>query len=193
MKKRICSRMLAALLLLCLLPLGQTVLAEPEASFSVDVQAQGNVPAKPETYTLVLTGDEGAPMPEGSRDGQYAMQVEGPGVADFPAIAYESVGVYHYVITQKPGTNSSCTYDDTRYEITVTVANQKSEPGLEVTIAIRNSQTQEKVEQMVFRNDYAYPPEIPQTGESGNLPLMLGLWVLSLLAMGLLWKQRKTA
>ena len=193
MKKRICSRMLAALLLLCLLPLGQTVLAETEASFSVDVQAQGNVPAKPETYTLVLTGDEGAPMPEGSQDGQYAMQVEGPGVADFPAIAYESVGVYHYVITQKPGTNSSCTYDDTRYEITVTVANQKSEPGLEVTIAIRNSQTQEKVEQVVFRNDYAYPPEIPQTGESGSLPLMLGLWVLSLLAMGLLWKQRKTA
>lgn len=192
MKKRICSRMLAALLLLCLLPLGQTVLAETEASFSVDVQAQGNVPAKPETYTLVLTGDEGAPMPEGSQDGQYAMQVEGPGVADFPAIAYESVGVYHYVITQKPGTNSSCTYDDTRYEITVTVANQKSEPGLEVTIAIRNSQTQEKVEQMVFRNDYAYPPEIPQTGESGNLPLMLGLWVCSLLAVAFLWKQRKT-
>ena len=192
MKKRICSRMLAALLLLCLLPLGQTVLAEPEASFSVDVQAQGNVPAKQETYTLVLTGDEGAPMPEGSQDGQYAMQVEGPGVADFPAIAYESVGVYHYVITQKPGTNSSCTYDDTRYEITVTVANQKSEPGLEVTIAIRNSQTQEKVEQVVFRNDYAYPPEIPQTGESGSLPLMLGLWVCSLLAVGFLWKQRKT-
>lgn len=192
MKKRICSRMLAALLLLCLLPLGQTVLAETEASFSVDVQAQGNVPAKPETYTLVLTGDEGAPMPEGSQDGQYAMQVEGPGVADFPAIAYESVGVYHYVITQKPGTNSSCTYDDTRYEITVTVANQKSEPGLEVTIAIRNSQTQEKVEQVVFRNDYAYPPEIPQTGESGNLPLMLGLWVCSLLAVAFLWKQRKT-
>lgn len=192
MKKRICSRMLAALLLLCLLPLGQTVLAETEASFSVDVQAQGNVPAKPETYTLVLTGDEGAPMPEGSQDGQYAMQVEGPGVADFPAIAYESVGVYHYVITQKPGTNSSCTYDDTRYEITVTVTNQKSEPGLEVTIAIRNSQTQEKVEQVVFRNDYAYPPEIPQTGESGNLPLMLGLWVCSLLAVVFLWKQRKT-
>lgn len=192
MKKRICSRMLAALLLLCLLPLGQTVLAEPEASFSVDVQAQGNVPTKPETYTLVLTGDEGAPMPEGSQDGQYTMQVEGPGVADFPAIAYESVGVYHYVITQKPGTNSSCTYDDTRYEITVTVANQKSEPGLEVTIAIRNSQTQEKVEQVVFRNDYAYPPEIPQTGESGSLPLMLGLWVCSLLAVGFLWKQRKT-
>lgn len=192
MKKRICSRMLAALLLLCLLPLGQTVLAETEASFSVDVQAQGNVPAKPETYTLVLTGDEGAPMPEGSRDGQYTMQVEGSGVADFPAIAYESVGVYHYVITQKPGTNSSCTYDDTRYEITVTVTNQKSEPGLEVTIAIRNSQTQEKVEQVVFRNDYAYPPEIPQTGESGNLPLMLGLWVCSLLAVAFLWKQRKT-
>lgn len=193
MKKRICSRMLAALLLLCLLPLGQTVLAEPEASFSVDVQAQGNVPAKPETYTLVLTGDEGAPMPEGSRDGQYTMKVEGPQVADFPAIVYQSVGVYHYAIVQKPGTNSSCTYDDTRYEITVTVTNQKSEPGLEVTIAIRNSQTQEKVEQVEFRNAYAYPPEIPQTGESGNLPLMLGLWVLSLLAMGLLWKQRKTA
>ena len=192
MKKRICSRMLAALLLLCLLPLGQTVLAEPEASFSVNVQAQGNVPAKSETYTLVLTGDEGAPMPEGSQDGQYTMQVEGARVADFPAIAYESVGVYHYAIVQKPGTNSSCTYDDTRYEITVTVTNQKSEPGLEVTIAIRNSQTQEKVEQVVFRNDYAYPPEIPQTGESGNLPLMLGLWVCSLLAVAFLWKQRKT-
>ena len=102
------------------------------------------------------------------------------------------MGIYHYVITQQPGTNSSCTYDDTRYEITVTVTNQKSEPGLEVTIAIRNSQTQEKVEQVVFRNDYAYPPEIPQTGESGNLPLMLGLWVCSLLAVAFLWKQRKT-
>ena len=158
----------------------------------MDAQAQVNVPARQATYTLVLTGDEGAPMPEGSQDVQYTMQVEGSGVADFPAIAYESVGVYHYVITQKPGTNSSCTYDDTRYEITVTVTNQKSEPGLEVTIAIRNSQTQEKVEQVVFRNDYAYPPEIPQTGESGSLPLMLGLWLCSLLAVAFLWKQRKT-
>ena len=51
----------------------------------------------------------------------------------------------------------------------------------------------EKVEQVEFRNANAYPPEITQTDEYGNLYLMLGVWVLSMLAMGILWKQRKTA
>ena len=51
----------------------------------------------------------------------------------------------------------------------------------------------DKTDAALFVNSYERPPvEIPQTGESADLPLMLGLWVCSLLALALVWKQRKT-
>lgn len=189
----------ALLLLVCLLALGQTVYAAPqeapagEISLPVDIRAEGFLPDEPEVYTLVLEGEEGAPMPAGSQGQRFQWQVTGAQAMTFPPIACNGVGIYHYTITQVPGTNAYCTYDEIKYQVLVTITYQEQGEGLDVAIAIAPEGSTDKTDAALFVNSYERPPvEIPQTGEVENLSLILGLWVCSLLAVALLWKQRKT-
>lgn len=189
----------SGLLLVCLLVLGQTVSAVPqeapagEISLPVVIQAEGFLPDEPEVYTLELEGEEGAPMPAGSQGQRFQWQVTGAQETTFPPIACNGVGIYHYTITQVPGDNAYCTYDETKYQVLVVITYQEQGEGLDVAVAIAPEGSTGKTDAALFVNSYERPPvEIPQTGESGSLPLMLGLWVCSLLAVGLLWQQRKT-
>ena len=189
----------ALLLLVCLLALGQTVYAAPqeapagEISLPVDIRAEGFLPDEPEVYTLVLEGEECVPMPEGSEGQRYQFQVTGAQTTAFPTIVCNTVGIYRYTISQEPGENAYCTYDRVKYEVVVTVTYPAQGDALDVAVAITPGSATLKSEAALFVNSYERPPvEIPQTGEVENLSLILGLWVCSLLAVALLWKQRKT-
>lgn len=198
MKKTMKFRFLTVLLaLLWVAVLGQGVQAQEaftgEILLPVTIRAKGSLPETPEVYTLVLEGEEGAPMPEGSQEQRFQLQVTGAQTTAFPTIACDRVGIYHYTITQEPGKNAYCTYDRVKYQVEVTITYPEQGDKLEVAVAIAPENAAMKSDSAMFVNSYEKPPvEIPQTGESGNLPLMLGLWVCSLLAVGLLWKQRKT-
>jgi len=198
MKKTMKFRFLTVLLaLLWVAVLGQGVQAQEaftgEIQLPVTIRAEGVLPETPEVYTLVLEGEEGAPMPEGSQEQRFQLQVTGAQATAFPTIACDRVGIYHYTITQEPGKNVYCTYDRVKYQVEVTITYPEQGDKLEVAVAIAPENAAMKSDSAMFVNSYEKPPvEIPQTGESGNLPLMLGLWVCSLLAVGLLWKQRKT-
>lgn len=198
MKKTMKFRFLTVLLaLLWVAVLGQGVQAQEaftgEILLPVTIRAEGSLPETPEVYTLVLEGEEGAPMPEGSQEQRFQLQVTGAQTTAFPTIACDRVGIYHYTITQEPGKNAYCTYDRVKYQVEVTITYPEQGDKLEVAVAIAPENAAMKSDSAMFVNSYEKPPvEIPQTGESGNLPLMLGLWVCSLLAVGLLWKQRKT-
>lgn len=198
MKKTMKFRFLTVLLaLLWVAVLGQGVQAQEaftgEILLPVTIRAKGSLPETPEVYTLVLEGEEGAPMPEGSQEQRFQLQVTGAQTTAFPTIACDRVGIYHYTITQEPGKNAYCTYDRVKYLVEVTITYPEQGDKLEVAVAIAPENAAMKSDSAMFVNSYEKPPaEIPQTGESGNLPLMLGLWVCSLLAVGLLWKQRKT-
>lgn len=198
MKKTMKFRFLTVLLaLLWVAVLGQGVQAQEaftgEILLPVTIRAEGSLPETPEVYTLVLEGEEGAPMPEGSQEQRFRLQVTGAQTTAFPTIACDRVGIYHYTITQEPGKNAYCTYDRVKYQVEVTITYPEQGDKLEVAVAIAPENASMKSDSAMFVNSYEKPPvEIPQTGESGNLPLMLGLWVCSLLAVGLLWKQRKT-
>lgn len=198
MKKTMKFRFLTVLLaLLWVAVLGQGVQAQEaftgEILLPVTIRAEGSLPETPEVYTLVLEGEEGAPMPEGSQEQRFQLQVTGAQATAFPTIACDRVGIYHYTITQEPGKNAYCTYDRVKYQVEVTITYPEQGDKLEVAVAIVPENASMKSDSAMFVNNYEKPPvEIPQTGESGNLPLMLGLWVCSLLAVGLLWKQRKT-
>ena len=198
MKKTMKFRFLTVLLaLLWVAVLGQGVQAQEaftgEILLPVTIRAEGSLPETPEVYTLVLEGEEGAPMPEGSQEQRFQLQVTGAQATAFPTIACDRVGIYHYTITQEPGKNAYCTYDRVKYQVEVTITYPEQGDKLEVAVAIAPENASMKSDSAMFVNSYEKPPvEIPQTGESGNLPLMLGLWVCSLLAVGLLWKQRKT-
>ena len=198
MKKTMKFRFLTVLLaLLWVAVLGQGVQAQEaftgEILLPVTIRAEGSLPETPEVYTLVLEGEEGAPMPEGSQEQRFQLQVTGAQATAFPTIACDHVGIYHYTVTQEPGKNAYCTYDRVKYQVEVTITYPEQGDKLEVAVAIAPENAAMKSDSAMFVNSYEKPPvEIPQTGESGNLPLMLGLWVCSLLAVGLLWKQRKT-
>lgn len=198
MKKTMKFRFLTVLLaLLWVAVLGQGVQAQEaftgEILLPVTIRAEGSLPETPEVYTLVLEGEEGAPMPEGSQEQRFQLQVTGAQATAFPTIACDRVGIYHYTITQEPGKNAYCTYDRVKYQVVVTITYPEQGDKLEVAVAIAPENAAMKSDSAMFVNSYDKPPvEIPQTGESGVLPLMLGLWVCSLLAVGLLWKQRKT-
>lgn len=198
MKKTMKFKFLTVLLaLLWVAVLGQGVQAQEaftgEILLPVTIRAEGSLPETPEVYTLVLEGEEGAPMPEGSQEQRFQLQVTGAQATAFPTIACDRVGIYHYTITQEPGKNAYCTYDRVKYQVEVTITYPEQGDKLEVAVAIAPENAAMKSDSAMFVNSYEKPPvEIPQTGESGNLPLMLGLWVCSLLAVGLLWKQRKT-
>lgn len=189
----------AILVLLWGMVLGQAVLAEPQEALTgeiilpVTIRAEGTLPDTPDVYTLVLEGEEGVPMPEGSEGQRYQLQVTGAQTTAFPTIVCNTVGIYRYTISQEPGENAYCTYDRVKYEVVVTVTYPAQGDALDVAVAITPGSATLKSEAALFVNSYERPPvEIPQTGESGNLPLMLGLWVCSLLALALVWKQRKT-
>lgn len=198
MKKTMKFKFLTVLLaLLWVAVLGQGVQAQEaftgEILLPVTIRAEGSLPETPEVYTLVLEGEEGAPMPEGSQEQRFQLQVTGAQATAFPTIACDHVGIYHYTVTQEPGKNAYCTYDRVKYQVEVTITYPEQGDKLEVAVAIAPENAAMKSDSAMFVNSYEKPPvEIPQTGESGNLPLMLGLWVCSLLAVGLLWKQRKT-
>lgn len=198
MKKTMKFKFLTVLLaLLWVAVLGQGVQAQEaftgEILLPVTIRAKGSLPETPEVYTLVLEGEEGAPMPEGSQEQRFQLQVTGAQATAFPTIACDHVGIYHYTVTQEPGKNAYCTYDRVKYQVEVTITYPEQGDKLEVAVAIAPENAAMKSDSAMFVNSYEKPPvEIPQTGESGNLPLMLGLWVCSLLAVGLLWKQRKT-
>jgi len=198
MKKTMKFKFLTVLLaLLWVAVLGQGVQAQEaftgEILLPVTIRAEGSLPETPEVYTLVLEGEEGAPMPEGSQERRFQLQVTGAQATAFPTIACDHVGIYHYTVTQEPGKNAYCTYDRVKYQVEVTITYPEQGDKLEVAVAIAPENAAMKSDSAMFVNSYEKPPvEIPQTGESGNLPLMLGLWVCSLLAVGLLWKQRKT-
>ena len=91
----------ALLLLVCLLALGQTVYAAPqeapagEISLPVDIRAEGFLPDEPEVYTLVLEGEEGAPMPAGSQGQRFQWQVPRCQPPNLPPIAFNGGGNYH--------------------------------------------------------------------------------------------------
>lgn len=188
------------LVLLWMIGLGQTVLAAPqespagEISLPVTIREEGAVPETPEVYTLVLEGEEGAPMPEGSQGQRFQWQVTGAQTTAFPTIVCNGVGIYHYTVTQEPGENAYCTYDQVKYQVVVTITYPEEGESLDVSVVITPDGSSVKADTALFVNSYKAPPvEIPQTGETVPLPLLLLLCAFSLLAAGYLWKQKKTA
>lgn len=164
-------RVIAALLgvMMCVTMLTPAVIAEdtvakeeyPEVAIPVTIELTGDRPRTEDTFEVVLKAKNGAPMPEGSVNGTYTMEIEGEDKVDFPKITYTRVGIYEYTIYQLEGGNKYVTYDETVYEVTVFVTNKEG-GGLEVTVVVYEQGEEDKCE-IVFENRYDYPhiPIIP--------------------------------
>ena len=129
-------------------------------AIAVEAQAEGEVPGTTAGYTLRLTAEENAPMPTAEQ--VYDLHMPGPGTASFPAITFDTLGVYHYRLSLLPGQDAGATYDDAQYILTISVLRDETTDEWYTMMTIRDAQTQQKTDVPVFI--IAYPePEAPPT------------------------------
>ena len=74
-------------------------------------------------FTFKLTSHDGAPMPEGSKDGVKTVTNTGTGFT-FGRMDYRKPGTYVYTVTEQAGHDSTIGYSTQAYDVTVTVTDQ---------------------------------------------------------------------
>ena len=90
--------LLLAVLCLTVFPISAMAAGVAEVKIPVSVELSGEKPSPDETYTIILQGEDEAPMPE-----ENTITVTGAGKAEFPAVEYSVPGVYTYSVSQQPG------------------------------------------------------------------------------------------
>lgn len=143
--------------LLCLVALMPTALAadtqtiEPKAQ----VTLEGTLPATAEDFKIRITASDPAnPMPGGQTGGTYDLTITGADSGIFPAMSFDSLGIYKYTIAEVPGTNPDCTYDNRTYHLTVSIVNSDTGDGYTSSVALREEGMEEKTNIALFHNIY---------------------------------------
>lgn len=128
----------------------------PKIAFPVAVRVTGEIPSPHETYTVLLTSVEHAPMPgideDNSGPEHLEFAVDGPGEVLLPSISFRTAGVYHYSISQVEGDYPSAHYDTSKYSVAVTVSASAEGSDLKVTVSIMKDG--KKQDGAIFLNDY---------------------------------------
>lgn len=74
-------------------------------------------------FTFALTSHDGAPMPEGSKDGVKTVANTGTGFS-FGRMDYDKPGTYVYTVTEQAGRDPTIGYSTQAYDVTATVTDQ---------------------------------------------------------------------
>ncbi len=115
------------------------------------------------TFTFVMRGENGAPMPEGSEGGSKTVLLTGAGEIDFGSIYFTESGIYVYTISELNGGLNNWIYDETVYTVTLTVEEVEGQDGqfaAEYTIE-RNGELGDNIR---FVNEYK-PSDIVIEGQ----------------------------
>lgn len=164
--KIINSKIIARLLIITmfLMVFSPVVFAEklPGFELPVTVELSGTPPTDDEDYRIVIEADNpNYPMPEGSENSRYTLIITGEDRVRFPRMEFSSLGIYTYTIYQLSGSNSLATYDDTRYDLVVYVTNAPDGSGLETTVLLYLLGEENKLDEVLFGNEYDAVPIIP--------------------------------
>lgn len=208
-----CGRRIGALLVAVILLLGMQTSAYAEsvtAHLPVEQTFSTNLTGVDNVFHYVLRADEpGAPMPDGSVNGEYAFTLRGNTSIDLQFNASQ-VGTYHYTLTQDV-IDAEEWYEYDRRQYTVMLQVYVGSDGRLTSVLLIYNPAGEKVETAVFSNRYAQPappadpisPTSPitppgiggnvQTGDENNLPFYLAMMAASALGMILLlvWARKK--
>ena len=137
-------------------------------------------------FTFQLTGaDESTPMPEDAKDGVATATNAANGSIGFGTIVYDQAGTYKYTVSEVNDKQDGVTYDDTTYEVTVTVTDNTAEGRLEANVDYGEATA------LVFTNTYKKAEAtIPKTGAAVILPSVIG-FILLLGAGGMYASKRR--
>ena len=112
----------------------------------------GNSITSDEKFEFVMTPSADAPMPAGTAAGTPKTVTAGAGGIEFGEISYTTVGgPYVYTFTEKAGSNSRWTYDDSVYTMTVNVI-RNADDKLEAQKTITKNGTEVSI--VEFTNSY---------------------------------------
>lgn len=114
----------------------------------------GDRPATSATFTFVLEAVDGAPLPEGAKDGKIEATIDGEGTAEFGISHYTEAGVYAYRCYEKAGDAQGYAYDRTVYTVRVAVLETVNGFVVERTI---EDQKGAQADGLVFTNSYTAP------------------------------------
>lgn len=93
-----------------------------ENAFKVQKKISGRNWTTSDAFTMTLTAQGEAPMPEGAKDGVSTIELHKDAqVGNFGTIEYAKPGTYTYVITEQPGDEAALTFSKATYRVTVTV------------------------------------------------------------------------
>lgn len=197
-KKYVAAAML--LLMLCVAVLSNAYAAPAPVSVEQEViiTLSGTLPKHKETFTVVMQALDGDnPMPGGQTGGTYSIEILGEkregNSGWFPAIDYDEVGVYKYLIWQEPGTHERGTYDDTVYTMTVYILNSGDYTKLNATVTFRDDEGGPKPDNNLFHNEYTVVNgTVTPTGVADDWPVYFAAsGVLMLLSLFLMTKLRR--
>ncbi len=126
-----------------------------------------------------------APMPAGSSNGVFQVTNHEGGAVIIPYITFTDAGIYEYTLAEIPGSAKGYTYDDTVYEITVTVTDDGSG---QLKAAVAYAVGGQVVTGMTFANEYlaqaAEPVELTGLKKLENRPLNAGEFSFNLKGHG---------
>ena len=145
-------------------------------------------PAKDETFTFQMKAiTEGAPMPEGAKDGVMTMDITGSGEKEFGEAWFTEPGQYVYEITEVDTKAANYKYDSTVYTLTVDVVEEAD--GTQFKL-VKTETVKGGDGKIVFTNTYEEPPV--KTGDTTVVVpyIVIGISALILLLM-LLFRTRK--
>ena len=93
-----------------------------ENAFKVQKKISGRNWTKADVFTMTLTAEGEAPMPDGAKDGLATITLKKDvQVGNFGTIEYTKPGTYTYVIAERAGDEASLTFSKATYRATVTV------------------------------------------------------------------------
>lgn len=93
-----------------------------ESAFRVQKKISGRNWTKADAFTMTLTAEGEAPMPEGAKEGVATITLKKDvQVGNFGTIEYTKPGTYTYVIAEQAGGETALTFSKATYRATVTV------------------------------------------------------------------------
>ena len=93
-----------------------------ENAFKVQKKISGRNWTKADVFTMTLTAEGEAPMPDGAEDGVATIALKKDiQVGNFGTIEYTKPGTYAYVIAEQAGDETALTFSKATYRATVTV------------------------------------------------------------------------
>lgn len=158
MQKTLKALMLMMMCFVLIAPANIFAAEKPSVQLGVDVVLKGELPEPEESYTIFMQDEAGEIQ---------NITIEGEGHGKLPLLSFDKVGVYTYTIWQEAGENETCTYDDSIYQVKISVTNEEDGDGLETAVAVYRNQETEKSGEIQFTNKYM-PDDIPVIEEPDN-------------------------